>query len=405
MKCILNINLGAAIGTGATRRYIELFNYISQTSDDVLLILNIDLYNSLKQFNILKTDKNVLVLNVAIKNKLKIVKNIQVTSSTAQGENQNSLIGDFRKTLGKYKYFLKLFIKWIQFSYHFIKIVLKYKIDTVYAIFTGGIWVWPITKLLNIKLIFSSNSYIFDNTIKSKLFFFDSDYWVHKYCDVIDFLSPAMVNTFESKVMIRDKKNYSVSPSSFINLDKFYPVEPKEDWIVFMSRMVAHKNPLLFLNSIKMANSVYPNLLSKKFYLFGDGPLVPDIKQYIKNNNLANVIFRGEIPNVVSFISKSKVFISIQDGNNYPSQSLLEAMACQNAIIASDVGETRRLVSENEGILVPLNAEKIAEALIYLFENPAECDQLGINARKKVIEEHSIEKFAKYFFSIMKNEK
>lgn len=97
------------------------------------------------------------------------------------------------------------------------------------------------------------------------------------------------------------------------------------------------------------------------------------------------------------------IFYSIQKDNNYPSQSLMEAMACENAIIASDVGETRRLVTEDEGILVPLSAEKIADAIQFLLSNPAECYKFGTNARKKVLNEHSIENFSNYFFEITKS--
>ena len=100
---------------------------------------------------------------------------------------------------------------------------------------------------------------------------------------------------------------------------------------------------------------------------------------------MENVFFEGGVADTAKYLKQSKIFISIQKDNNYPSQSLLEAMACENAIIASDVGETRKLVTENEGILVPLSAEKIADAIQFLLENPAECERLGKNARKKGI--------------------
>ncbi len=78
-------------------------------------------------------------------------------------------------------------------------------------------------------------------------------------------------------------------------------------------------------------------------------------------------------------------------------------MACENAIIASDVGETRLLVTEDEGILVNLNADEIANAIYKLFSSNELAERLAKNARKKAIENHNIEKFADYFYSI--NEK
>ena len=75
-------------------------------------------------------------------------------------------------------------------------------------------------------------------------------------------------------------------------------------------------------------------------------------------------------------------------------------MACENAIIASDVGETRLLVTENEGILVGLNPQEIAEAIFKLFSTEGLIKRLGSNSRKKVLENHTVEKFAEYFYSI-----
>ena len=79
-------------------------------------------------------------------------------------------------------------------------------------------------------------------------------------------------------------------------------------------------------------------------------------------------------------------------------------MACENAIIASDAGETRLLITENEGILVDLNPQSIAEAVHKLFSTKGLIEKLGSNARKKVIENHTVEKYAEYFYSITSEE-
>ena len=108
----------------------------------------------------------------------------------------------------------------------------------------------------------------------------------------------------------------------------------------------------------------------------------------------------GSISTPWEYLQKSKIFISIQQKENYPSQSLLEAMACENAIIASDVGETRLLVTENEGILVKLDAEEIADAIIKLITNTKLIERLGKNGRIKATSNHTLEKFTEYFINI-----
>jgi glycosyltransferase involved in cell wall biosynthesis len=140
-----------------------------------------------------------------------------------------------------------------------------------------------------------------------------------------------------------------------------------------------------------------------KFYIIGEGGLEENIKEYISSNQLTNAFFIGMTLEPWKYLRKSKVFVSIQQVNNYPSQSLIEAMACENAIIASDVGETRMLVTENEGILVDLNPESIAKAMYKLLSTDGLIERLGSNARRKVIENHTVEKFAGYFYSITDN--
>jgi glycosyltransferase involved in cell wall biosynthesis len=60
----------------------------------------------------------------------------------------------------------------------------------------------------------------------------------------------------------------------------------------------------------------------------------------------------------------------LQHFNNYPSQSLLEAMACGNAVVATNVGETHRLVDETVGLLIEPEAPALAEALNRLLDSP-----------------------------------
>ena len=78
----------------------------------------------------------------------------------------------------------------------------------------------------------------------------------------------------------------------------------------------------------------------------------------------------------------------------------MEAMACENAIIASDVGETRKIITGKEGILVSLTDKEIARAIKTLVTNPTEANKKGQAARLKTMTEHNIEKYMNYFSSI-----
>ena len=83
-------------------------------------------------------------------------------------------------------------------------------------------------------------------------------------------------------------------------------------------------------------------------------------------------------------LAQTKIFLSLQKTNNYPSQSLLEAMASGCAIIATDVGETRRLLDETRSILIPYDAVYLKSAIEKLMNDQALRLQLGKAARVHV---------------------
>jgi glycosyltransferase involved in cell wall biosynthesis len=310
----------------------------------------------------------------------------------------NKNVSGFRWWAGRIKYFIKLFFAWLNLSFRLNKIIIENNICSCYTVFSGGFYSWPLLKIKNIHYIHSYND-ASTATVSSKLLdFFSSEYWAIKNATKIDFLSGQVAINLEKKIgKINDKKKL-YSPNSFIDYTRFNPIYPKKQNISFCARISSFKRLDILLEAILILKNI--NFQNFEVSIVGDGPVLEEMKNYVAKHKLQNVIFYGGMANPEIIVGSSKIFISVQPDNNYPSQSLLEAMACENAIIASDVGETRMLVSESEGILVPLNSKEIATAIQYLLENPEVCEIMGRNARKKVLVEHTVDKFADYFYSI-----
>jgi glycosyltransferase involved in cell wall biosynthesis len=87
----------------------------------------------------------------------------------------------------------------------------------------------------------------------------------------------------------------------------------------------------------------------------------------------------------------------LQRVNNYPSQSILEAIACGAAIIATDVGETRNFLDDDCAILINLDVDELILAIKKLLSDEELRLSLAENARKKVLGNHSIERYSNYF--------
>lgn len=76
-------------------------------------------------------------------------------------------------------------------------------------------------------------------------------------------------------------------------------------------------------------------------------------------------------------------------------------MACGNAAVASNTGDTNLIINDNNGVLVNLNISEIVNAIDALLSNIKKAHELGINARKFVLENHTIEKYADYFLNLI----
>ncbi|MCX6250384.1 MAG: glycosyltransferase [Bacteroidetes bacterium] len=403
MKAILLINNYPNLASGAMKRYLALYNFIAKERDDYCLIINQEIYDLCRPVNVLNTDKNVFVIRIHTFQK-PATPSPASPSGTTSGEPATDFKtrqpGKIRIFLGHSKYFLKLFLFWFSFAIRFTGIIRKYKIFHVYAVWTGGMWAWPLKKILRFRLYYSANGYLYTHMDKSLFYFFDTEYWIFKYADKIDFLSAYMVELLEKKIGKISPLRISVSPNSFISYENFYPEYPKSETVIFMARLYWDKNPLVFLEAVKIFNQSYPSFKNVEFLVLGEGPMEKEVRTYAIANNLVNVHFTGSVARPFEYLRKSKIFVSIQIGNNYPSQSLMEAMACENVIIATDVGETRLLVTENEGVLIPLNANDLANALLKLISNPQLISDLGKNARLSVLTNHSVERFAQYFYQL-----
>ncbi|HXV27938.1 MAG TPA: glycosyltransferase, partial [bacterium] len=65
-------------------------------------------------------------------------------------------------------------------------------------------------------------------------------------------------------------------------------------------------------------------------------------------------------------------------------RSVLEAFAAGRAVIATDIPGTREVMENGKnGLLVPpRNAEKLREAIRFMFEHPEDVKRMGEEARK-----------------------
>lgn len=207
------------------------------------------------------------------------------------------------------------------------------------------LWIIASTVLINID---SANE-------KTKKRFFQFS----KYANRIDCLYPSKIEYF--KKMFPNIK-CTPTPIPFTDNKKFVPKDKKKI-IAFLGRMIPIKHPM------EMAHAVYSirdelRQQGYKVVMGGYGSLYNELKQYITNNGLTDLIETPGYIDSSSILPETSIFMSLQEYTNYPSQSLIEAISCGCWCIATNVGETELLVKPEFGELIELNIESISTSIL-----------------------------------------
>lgn len=342
-ECFLfYFNFKRGIG-GVQKRLGRLLKYISKYEDSKIII-NSEYYSKLKILNLIGNERNYIIIN----------------------ESRNKIVLLFR---------------------YLIEVLKNYKVNKIYT--TGELFILlPILKLFNIKSIFIiPTSKIKELPVKSRIIFALGSYFSN---------SVDMLNSLNDINLYINKRKINISPCSFSDPTIYYP-EIKEKYIVFLGQLSDRKNPLSFLE----ISSEFKNYKEWKFLIIGKGKYKNYIKQKINKYYYRNVsLFYTEKP--YEILNKSIIFCSLQKIDNYPSQSLIEAGLSGNIIIATDVGETKKMFPKNYKYLIkyPINNEEFAnkiKAAIDLFVHNKKEFYKSINEiREHLINNNNIDIYIDY---------
>jgi glycosyltransferase involved in cell wall biosynthesis len=170
----------------------------------------------------------------------------------------------------------------------------------------------------------------------------------------------------------------------------------------WVGRMTAIKGPALFLESALRISAALPLV---QFVMTGDGELREDCEARIRQAGLhGKVVFAGWKRDLTQVYADLDLLLltSINEGTPL---ALLEAMASGRPFIATDVGGVRDLMIGtarkqegwerfDNGILVPRDSRRIAEAAQYLLLRPELRREMGGAGREFVRNRYSCNRLA-----------
>jgi glycosyltransferase involved in cell wall biosynthesis len=159
-----------------------------------------------------------------------------------------------------------------------------------------------------------------------------------------------------------------------------------------VGRLVGQKGVCYLIAAVPQVLAAVPQA---HFVIVGSGELEERLRRQAQQAGVAHrVHLVGWQEEVVSCYEAFDVFVlpSLWEGCPY---TLLEAMGCERAVVATRVAGCSDIVREGEtGLLVPpAQPEALAEALITLGQDPSRRREMGKRGREWVERRYSLERF------------
>ncbi|HAJ34039.1 MAG TPA: hypothetical protein DCK79_11950 [Candidatus Atribacteria bacterium] len=180
-------------------------------------------------------------------------------------------------------------------------------------------------------------------------------------------------------------------------------IPPNAFLLTMIGRLHPQKDYFTLISAFKLLQRELSN-----FYLLivGDGPMREELKSYAKNLGLNDkIVFVGTRRDIPEILSITDIFILSTLWEGLPIV-LLEAMAADKPVIASDVCGNREIVVDGEtGILVsPRDPEMLAQAVTRLVKDRKMSKKMGqkglIRVKNNFTLEEMVQKIENLYYEL-----
>lgn len=213
------------------------------------------------------------------------------------------------------------------------------------------------------------------------------------HADYIDLLYP-LGKDFANRYA---KGKVFITPGTFTDLNIFCPADKEKIFVYAAARLNDDKDPILLIEAVELCKE-HIRKHGYRVIILGTGIHEEYMKSYIVRNGLEDIIEMVGYQKTSLYLPKAEVFFSLQKHENYPSQSLAEAVACGCYSIITDVGDSRKCASEEFAEFVQGNPQAVSQAIVkYLgFDDGVKKNVVSI-ARQFALNNYSIENSIRYY--------
>lgn len=172
--------------------------------------------------------------------------------------------------------------------------------------------------------------------------------------------------------------------------------EPHDFIVALVGRLSPEKRHEQFVEAasrVSRQNSKIKFLIIGEQKFYGNDDYYRSLAQLRQQKGLEGTLKFIDFENDIAAVMASIDLLVLISKYESFGRVLIEAMAMEKPVIASDCGGPREIITENEtGILLKSrNVSKLADAIFYFYDHPDTTQQMGRAGRKRVEQYFTIE--------------
>lgn len=191
-------------------------------------------------------------------------------------------------------------------------------------------------------------------------------------------------------------------PNCYINFHEIAAKEEKElVYIVTVARFTDQKD---YLTALKSVRQLCDEMLKVHFTIIGYGVLEGQIREWVKELQLDDVVSIVINPNnVFGYLEKQDIYLStsLYEGT---SNSIMEALDAELPVVATDVGDNKYLVIDGKNGFIHKTGDvkEISKSLKKLVLSSEMRRAFGKRGKNLLRANHSIEQFKQSYIGLLK---
>lgn len=228
-----------------------------------------------------------------------------------------------------------------------------------------------------------------------------------QYADKVIVVSSALKNYFQEKYILEKDKiiitpnainpeNVKINDLAISELRKKYSFDINNLVIGFVGSIFPYHGVDSLIKVFSEIHNTYNHI---RLLIVGSGMSLPELKKLIQKLNITDkIIFTGNVPNkdIYNYISLMDVTVMAKSNWYGSPVKIFEYGALGKAIIAPNNKPVNDVLKNNtNGLLIENNPESLKNAMIKLIEDSDLRASLGLNAKNKILQDHTWQIMAK----------